>query len=239
MQDADPVGNRHHQVHVVLDQDQGDVAGAAATQCDGAAPRSRRGSARPPARRCRTTRGPATTARASSTNFCSPYDRFAASRSAWARQPERLERRHAARPPLFARGPAWEHGIGEQARERGRNQRHLQVLQHGDAVEQPDVLIGAAEPGARDPVLRAATAVRVRSSRMRPELTRYDPAAMLTRVDLPAPFGPMMDVTCPGAIASETSSMATSAPKRLLTRSKTSISAPIASPGARTGRVGV
>ena len=58
---------------------------------------------------------------------------------------------------------------------------------------------------------------------MRPLVARYEPAAILTSVDLPAPFGPITAVMTPARIVSETSSIAVLAPNRLVTWSNTSI----------------
>ena len=51
--------------------------------------------------------------------------------------------------------------------------------------------------------------------RTSPESGRTSPLRILTRVDLPAPFSPTIARTSPVAMASETSSSATVASKRL------------------------
>src|SRR6185312_8066130 len=52
--------------------------------------------------------------------------------------------------------------------------------------------------------------------RIWPALGAMRPEIMLTMVVLPAPFGPMRPVICPGSIASESSATASRPPKRLL-----------------------
>src|SRR5947209_4432256 len=54
---------------------------------------------------------------------------------------------------------------------------------------------------------------------MRPELAFNSPESRLRKVDLPAPFGPMMAWTAPVSMRKETSATAASAPKRRVSAS--------------------
>src|SRR3954466_11335788 len=76
-------------------------------------------------------------------------------------------------------------------------------------------------------------------TRMLPEVGRTSPASKPRKVDLPAPFGPMMACTSPAANPSETPSTAASAPNRRESRSVSSTgSATLASeqPGDAAGQ---
>src|SRR5882724_8146962 len=78
---------------------------------------------------------------------------------------------------------------------------------------------------------------RVTSSprkRTRPEVARSSPDSKLRRVDLPAPFGPMMACTVPRSTRRVTPSTAASAPKRRVSPSvsrSTSATAALQEPG--------
>ena len=159
------------------------------------------GSCRRSARRAAAARGRRPAPSASPSARCSPCASSPASAPGAVRRGRR-----APAVPRSARSRPGSRARRDQ-KSKARHQRlggDAHVLLHAQAREHVGDLEGLGDAQAREAVLRQAGDVAA-LERMRPSAGAKAPESTLKKVLLPAPFGPMIDVSSPARNAAETS----------------------------------
>ena len=211
VQHGDPLGDRAHELHVVLDDDdrvlarQRQSSSAVRSVSCGVMPR--------PARRPAAARAPASAACRSPAT---------ASGRATACRPAR--RAASVRPIMSStssmRSRCWPAGARAAAcqNDLSPGQRQLQVLEHRELLEHRRLLELAADAGLRRSRARSASAGRCSGRTTRsPASGRVLPVITSIIVVLPAPFGPMMQRSSPGSTYS-VSALSALKPSKLTVR---------------------